>query len=60
MMAAASDNSNRNGSTTIEMGGAERIASILIIRLLLVPVPLFFFSICYWRLCVLLVCVPSH
>ena len=41
MMAAVSDNSNRNGGTAMGVGGTERIASNLISRSLLVSDTLF-------------------
>ena len=45
MMAVALDKSNRNGGAAIGMCGAEKIASNLIRRLLLVYEPLFIFGI---------------
>ena len=60
MMDAASDNSNRNGGAAMGMGGAERISSNLISRLLLVSVDLLVFGICSWQMCVMLVYVPSY
>ena len=59
-MATASDNSNRNGSDTMGMGGSERIDYNLIRKLLLVSDPLLLFSVHSWWTCVVLVCVPSH
>ena len=44
MMASVSDNSNRNGGATMGVGGAERIASNMISRLILVSDPLFLFG----------------
>ena len=41
MIAMVSDHSNRNSGTVIGVGGDERIASNLIIRLLLVSDPIF-------------------
>ena len=48
MMAEVSDNSNRNGGAAMGVGGAERIASNLISRLLLVSYPLFLSGVRYW------------
>ena len=48
MMDAASDNSNRNGGAAMGMGGAERISSNLISRLILVSDPLFLFCVRCW------------
>ena len=60
MMAAASDKSNRDGGAAMGMGGAKRIASNLIRRLILVSFTLLLFGIRYWKTCVVLVCVSSH
>ena len=60
MMSVASDDSDRNSGAAMRMGGSEWIASNLIRRLLLVPVPLLLFGICSWKMCVVLACVPSH
>ena len=60
MMAAASNNSDRNGGVAMGMGWAERIASNLTKNLLIVSVPLFLFGIHYWRTCMVSVCVTSH
>ena len=60
MMSAASDNSNLNGGAAMGVGGAERIASNLIKRLLLVSDPLLLFGIRSWQTCVVLLCAPSH
>ena len=43
-----SDNSNRNGGTSMGVGGADRIASNLISRLLLVSDSIFLFGVRYW------------
>ena len=48
MMAAVSDNSNRNGGAEMGVGGADRIASNLNIRLILVSDTLFLFCFCSW------------
>ena len=48
MMAAVSDNSNRNGGAAMGGYGSERIASNLISRLLLVSDPLFLFCVRSW------------
>ena len=45
MMAAVSDNSNRNIGAAMGVGGAERITSNLIRRLLLVSDPFFLFGV---------------
>ena len=45
MMAAASDNLNRNGGTGMGMGGVDSTASNLIIRLLLVSDPIFLLGV---------------
>ena len=47
-MDVVSDNSNRNGGTSMGVGGADRIASNLIIRLLLVSDTIFIFCVCSW------------
>ena len=48
MMAAVSDNSNRNGGAAMGVCGSERIAFNLISRLLLVRDPLFIFGVRSW------------
>ena len=48
MMAAVSDNSNRNGGALMGVGGADKIASNLISRLLLVSDPSFLFCVFSW------------
>ena len=60
MMAALSGKSNRNGGAVIGMGGAKKIASNLIRRLISVSVHLLLLGIRSWRTCVVLVCIPSH
>ena len=47
-MAAVSDNSNRNGGAAMGVGGAERIDSNLISRLLLVSDTLLLFGVNSW------------
>ena len=59
MMAGVSDNSNRNCGDLVGVGEAERIASNLISRLLLVYFFRFFFFIYSLETCVVLVCVLS-
>ena len=48
MMAAVSDHSNRNVGSVMGVSEAERIASKLISRLLLVSGPLLLFSVRFW------------
>ena len=48
MMAAMSDNLNLNGGATMGVGGADRIASNLIIRLLLVSDTILLFGVHSW------------
>ena len=48
MMAAVSDNSNRNVGAAMWVGGAERIDSNLIRRLILVSDPLLLFGVRSW------------
>ena len=59
LMPAVSDSSNRNGGTMMGLGGAERIASNLIRRLLLVSDIIFLFGVHYCWTCMVLMCVPS-
>ena len=48
MMAAAFDNSNRDGGSAMGMGGDESIAYNLISRLILVSGPIFLLGVCSW------------
>ena len=48
MMAAVSDDSNRNCGAAMEVGGDERISSNLISRLLLLSDPIFLFGVRSW------------